>query len=46
MISRDVQFEGKPQDNPCTHLANFLAMCETFKSGNLGKNTLCLRNLA
>ncbi|CAN1805916.1 hypothetical protein LINPERHAP1_LOCUS24471 [Linum perenne] len=43
MISRDVHFEGKPHDNPCTHLADFIALCETFKNGNLDKNTLCLR---
>ncbi|CAN1725477.1 hypothetical protein LINPERHAP1_LOCUS100, partial [Linum perenne] len=43
MISRDLQFEGMPLDNPCTHLADFLDLCSTFKSGNLDKNTLCLR---
>ncbi|CAN1141238.1 hypothetical protein LINPERPRIM_LOCUS25365 [Linum perenne] len=43
LISMDVQFEGKPDDNPCTHLFDFLAVCETFKSGNLNKNALCLR---
>ena len=43
MISRDLQFEGRPLDNPCIHLADFLDLCSTFKNGNLDKNTLCLR---
>ncbi|CAN1125000.1 hypothetical protein LINPERPRIM_LOCUS31420, partial [Linum perenne] len=43
MISRDIHFEGRPEDNPCTHLTDFLAVCDTFKSGNLNKNVLYLR---
>ncbi|CAN1853215.1 hypothetical protein LINPERHAP1_LOCUS40943 [Linum perenne] len=40
MVSRDLQFQGRPLDSPCTHLADFIDLYGTFKNGNLDKNTL------